>query len=134
MELETEKDEIKIQDFKTRLATLTDGITTLKVGGQTEQERREYKHRVEDAVRALQSARSEGIVPGEGIALLRCVNAVEAIRASNRAQEFGISLVKRALSTPMRRIFEVAGLENPDYMVGQIGEFEGAMGYDFEKC
>src|SRR3990167_2374380 len=69
-------------EYEMRLATLTDGISIIKVGAQTEVERHEKKHRVEDAIKAVKSASQEGVIPGGGTALLRCIEAIDALESS----------------------------------------------------
>lgn len=115
-----------------RLATLTDGICVLKVGAQTEVERHEKKHRVEDAVRALKSASEEGVTPGCGVGLLRCVKAVAALTTEDRDERLGIEIIKNSLHAPALRVLEVAGIEDRGFLVGRIKELDDSTGYDFK--
>lgn len=125
------EDSIEREDLKERLATLTDGITVLKVGAQTETERHELRRRVEDAVRAVQSAKEEGVTPGGGTALLRCIAAVEALEAKTSDERLGIEIVRKALHYPTRRILEVAGIDDREYIVSKVKDSKGWHGYDF---
>jgi chaperonin GroEL len=114
------KKQIEISDggfdkdkMKERLASLTDGISLVKLGANTEIERILMKRRVEDAIRAVQCAKEEGIVAGGGAALLKCVDAVEAleVRLEDPDEALGARIVKEAIQSPARRILEVAGIE-----------------------
>lgn len=114
-----------------RLATLTDGICVLKVGGQTEVERHERKHRVEDAVRALKSASEEGVTPGCGVALLRCVHAVDEVKTDDKDERAGIEIVRNALHSVPLRVLEVAHVRDREWIVGEIKNRNDNTGYDF---
>ncbi len=98
-------DREKLQE---RLAKLAGGVAVIKVGGATEAELKERKYRVEDARNATQAAVEEGVVPGGGTALLRCLEAVESVRARGD-EKFGVEVVARALKAPLRAIAENAG-------------------------
>ena len=97
--------------LKERLANLTDGVSIIKLGATTEIERILMKRRVEDAIRAVQCAKEEGIVAGGGAALLHCVHALEAINLPDPDEQMGVEIVKVAIHSPARRILEVAGVE-----------------------
>ncbi len=103
-------DREKLQE---RLAKLTGGVAVIRVGAATETELKEIKDRVDDAVHATKAAVEEGIVPGGGVALLRCVSDVEAlIQATEDADlKAGMTIVRDALSSPMRQIVMNAGKE-----------------------
>jgi len=121
----------KEEEFiRKRLATLTDGITTIKVEGHTQQEYRELRFRAEDAIRALQAAREEGAVPGCGVAYLQCIDAVEAIETDNDDEKIGIGLVKKALLAVPLRILEVAGIAEKEIIVSTMKMNQ--YGYDFK--
>ena len=126
-------DREKLQE---RLAKLAGGVAVIKVGGATEIEVKERKDRVDDALHATRAAVEEGIVPGGGVALLRAIKALDALKAENEDQKVGINIVKKALQSPARQIFQNAGedgsvivgkiLENPKYSYGynaQSGEY-----------
>ena len=109
-------DREKLQE---RLAKLAGGVAVIKVGGATEMEVKEKKDRVDDALNATRAAVEEGIVPGGGVALLRALEALDALRAGNDDQKIGINIVRRALQAPLRQIAENAG-EDGAVIVGKI--------------
>jgi chaperonin GroEL len=111
-------DREKLQE---RLAKLAGGVAVIKVGGATEVEVKERKDRVDDALHATRAAVEEGIVPGGGVALLRSIKVLEAIKADNEDQKVGITIVKKALQWPARQIFQNAG-EDGSVIVGKILE------------
>src|ERR1700694_1825856 len=100
-------DREKLQE---RLAKLVGGVAVIKVGAATETEMKEKKARVEDAMHATRAAVEEGIVPGGGVALARCVPALERMKVDGDEQ-IGVNIVKRALQEPLRQIAENAGEE-----------------------
>src|ERR1017187_4977410 len=100
-------DREKLQE---RLAKLVGGVAVIKVGAATETEMKEKKARVEDAMHATRAAVEEGIVPGGGVALVRCGSALEKVKADGDEQ-IGINIVKRAITEPLRQIVENAGEE-----------------------
>src|SRR5271165_66579 len=100
-------DKEKLQE---RLAKLVGGVAIIKVGAATETELKEKKARVEDALHATRAAVEEGIVPGGGVALARCVAALDKLKLEGDEQ-IGVNIVKRALQEPMRQIVENAGEE-----------------------
>jgi chaperonin GroEL len=100
-------DREKLQE---RLAKLVGGVAVIKVGAATETEMKEKKARVEDAMHATRAAVEEGIVPGGGVALVRCLPALDKFKAEGDEQ-IGINIVKRALQEPLRQIAENAGEE-----------------------
>jgi chaperonin GroEL len=118
-------DKEKLQE---RLAKLAGGVAVIKVGGATEVEVKERKDRVDDALHATRAAVEEGIVPGGGVALLRAIKALDALKSNNEDQKTGIAIVRKALQAPSRQIFANAGedgsvivgkiLENPAYAFG----------------
>jgi chaperonin GroEL len=109
-------DREKLQE---RLAKLAGGVAVIKVGGATEVEVKERKDRVDDALHATRAAVEEGIVPGGGVALLRAIKALEALKPNNDDQKTGISIVRKALQAPSRQIFTNAG-EDGSVIVGKI--------------
>ena len=100
-------DREKLQE---RLAKLVGGVAVIHVGAATESEMKEKKARVEDALHATRAAVEEGIVPGGGVALVRCIGALEALKVEE-AQQFGVNIVRRALEEPMRQISKNAGVD-----------------------
>ncbi|OQY18070.1 MAG: chaperonin GroL [Desulfobacteraceae bacterium 4572_35.1] len=122
-ETSSEYDREKLQE---RLAKLVGGVAVVKVGAATETEMKEKKARVEDALHATRAAVEEGIVPGGGVALIRCIAAVDALKLSGE-QEFGMQIVKRALEEPLRQISANAGLEG-SIVVDKVKNGEAAFG------
>jgi chaperonin GroEL len=116
-ETTSDYDKEKLQE---RLAKLVGGVAVIKVGAATETELKEKKARVEDAMHATRAAVEEGIVPGGGTALLRCLPALERIKLEGD-EAIGINIVKRALEEPARQIAHNAGLEGA-VIVGRIRE------------
>lgn len=108
-------DREKLQE---RLAKLVGGVAVIKIGAATESELKEKKARVEDAMHATRAAVEEGIVPGGGVALLRCIPAVERLRLVGD-EALGATIVKRALEEPMRQIAINAGHEGA-VIVGRV--------------
>jgi chaperonin GroEL len=116
-ETTSDYDKEKLQE---RLAKLVGGVAVIKVGAATETELKEKKARVEDAMHATRAAVEEGIVPGGGVALLRCIPAIEKIKAEDD-EAIGVNIVKRALEEPVRQIAQNAGFEGA-VVVGRIRE------------
>jgi chaperonin GroEL len=108
-------DREKLQE---RLAKLVGGVAVIKVGAATETEMKEKKARVEDAMHATRAAVEEGIVPGGGVALARCVAALDKLKLEGDEQ-IGVNIVKRALQEPMRQIVENAGEEGA-VVIGKV--------------
>jgi chaperonin GroEL len=106
-ETTSDYDREKLQE---RLAKLVGGVAVIKVGAATETEMKEKKARVEDAMHATKAAVEEGIVPGGGVALLRTVKAVEAVKADGD-EKVGVTIIRRALEEPLRQIAANAGHE-----------------------
>ncbi|MBI1738732.1 MAG: chaperonin GroEL, partial [Acidobacteria bacterium] len=121
-------DREKLQE---RLAKLVGGVAVIKVGAATETELKEKKARVEDAMHATRAAVEEGIVPGGGVALLRCVAALDKLKLHDD-ELIGVNIVKRALEEPMRQIVQNAGQEGA-VVVGKVRESkEDNFGFDAE--
>jgi len=116
-ETTSDYDREKLQE---RLAKLVGGVAVIKVGAATETELKEKKARVEDAMHATRAAVEEGIVPGGGVALLRCVPALDKLKADGD-EATGINIVKRALEEPLRQIAYNAGLEGA-VVIGKVRE------------
>jgi chaperonin GroEL len=119
-------DREKLQE---RLAKLVGGVAVIKVGAATETEMKEKKARVEDAMHATRAAVEEGIVPGGGVALVRCLPALDKLKADGDEQ-IGVNIVKRALQEPLRQIAENAGEEGA-IVLGKVEEAKDAnFGYN----
>ena len=119
-------DKEKLQERKAKLAG---GVAVIKVGAATEVEMKEKKARVEDALHATRAAVEEGIVPGGGVALLRAKVAVAKLKGDNHDQDAGITIVVRALESPLRAIVANAG-DEPSVVVNKVAENKGSFGYN----
>jgi len=102
----------------------------INVGAATETEMKEKKARVEDALHAVRAAVEEGIVPGGGVALVRCIDSLDKVRSQVKGdQKTGVDIVRRALEAPMRQIATNAG-EEGSLVVQKVREGKGAYGYN----
>ena len=119
-------DKEKLQERKAKLAG---GVAVIKVGAATEVEMKEKKARVEDALHATRAAVEEGIVPGGGVALLRAKAAVIKLKGDNHEQDAGITIVLRAMESPLRAITLNAG-DEPSVVVNKVLEGKGSFGYN----
>jgi chaperonin GroEL len=118
-------DREKLQE---RLAKLVGGVAVIKIGAATETEMKEKKARVEDALNATRAAVEEGIVPGGGVALIRCIPALDKLSLEGD-QAHAIPFVKRALEEPLRQIVANAGLE-PSVVVNKVKEGKDDFGFN----
>ena len=129
-ETTSDYDREKLQE---RLAKLIGGVAVINVGAATEVEMKEKKARVEDALNATRAAVEEGIVPGGGVALLRCIDAVDKARDKIKgAEKFGADIVRRALEEPLRQISFNAGKEG-SVVVEKVKESKGSEGYNADS-
>jgi len=126
-ETTSDYDREKLQE---RLAKLVGGVAVIKVGAATETEMKEKKARVEDALNATRAAVEEGIVPGGGVALLRCVPALAKLNVTGE-DAFGVNIVKRALEEPVRQIANNAGFEG-SVVVERVKNEQGPFGFNAE--
>jgi chaperonin GroEL len=126
-ETTSDYDREKLQE---RLAKLVGGVAVIHIGAATETEMKEKKARVEDALNATRAAVEEGIVPGGGVALLRCSEALNALKVSGE-EKAGVNLLKRALQEPLRNIAQNAGLEG-SVVVNAVLEGKDAYGFNAE--
>ena len=127
-ETTSDYDREKLQE---RLAKLIGGVAVINVGAATEAEMKEKKARVEDALNATRAAVEEGIVPGGGVALVRCIKSLEKLNFSGDEQS-GVNLIKRALEEPVRQIANNAGFEG-SVVVQKVREAKGNEGFNAEK-
>jgi len=118
-------DREKLQE---RLAKMVGGVALIKVGAATETELKEKKARVEDAMHATKAAVEEGIVPGGGVALIRCQKVLEAIKF-NDDRQLGVSIVKKAIEEPLKQIAANAGHEGA-IVAEKVKEKEGNIGFN----
>ncbi len=126
-ESESEYDREKFQE---RLAKLSGGVAIIKVGAHTEAEMKQKKDRVDDALHATRAAALEGVLPGGGVALLRCREAVDKVRSNVRGDEkIGVDILSRALSAPLKQIVDNSGCDG-DVVVDEVAAKEGSQGYN----
>ena len=119
-------DREKLQE---RLAKLAGGVAVLHIGAPSEVEMKEKKDRVDDALSATRAAIAEGIVPGGGVAYIRCVDQLEGLKGDNDDETTGIMIVKRAIEEPLRQIVANAGVEGA-VVVQKVKEGTGDFGYN----
>src|ERR1051325_2318839 len=125
-ETTSDYDREKLQE---RLAKLAGGVAVINVGAATESEMKEKKARVEDALHATRAAVEEGIVAGGGVALLRCVGAIEGVKGSDDDERIGVDIVKRAVEYPSWALADNAGVEGA-VVVEQLKKRKGNEGYN----
>ena len=125
---DSDYDKEKLQE---RLAKLAGGVAVINVGAATETEMKEKKARVEDALHATRAASQEGIVPGGGVALIRCISTIEKLRLDDD-EKIGVSIVRRAIEEPLRMIAQNAGLEG-SVVVQRIKQEKTNVGYDVSQ-
>ena len=120
-------DREKLQE---RLAKITGGVAIISVGASSEADMKQKKARVEDALHATRAAVEEGILPGGGVALLRCKDAVKAVRSSAKGDEkIGVDIVRKVLDSPLRQIADNCGLDG-SVVADEISQKSQATGYD----
>jgi chaperonin GroEL len=127
-QIETVTSDYDREKLQERLAKLVGGVAVINVGAATETEMKEKKARVEDALHATRAAVEEGIVPGGGVAYLRCLTALETLKLGGE-QDFGVEIIKKALTEPLRKIASNAGHEGP-VVINKVKEGTGAFGYN----
>jgi len=125
-ETTSDYDREKLQE---RLAKLAGGVAVINVGAATESEMKEKKMRVEDALHATRAAVEEGIVAGGGVALIRCIPAIDGVKGANEDETIGISIVKRAVEAPLRSLAANAG-EEGSVIVDKVKKAKGNEGYN----
>jgi len=112
-----------------RVAKLAGGVAVIKVGASTEVEMKEKKARVEDALHATRAAVEEGVVPGGGVALVRCVDAIGSVKGINADQDMGVKIIQKAIEEPLRQIVANAG-EEGSVVLNQVRTKDGNYGYN----
>ncbi|MGL4582185.1 MAG: chaperonin GroEL [Flavobacterium sp.] len=128
-QMETTTSDYDREKLQERLAKLAGGVAVLYVGAPSEVEMKEKKDRVDDALHATRAAVEEGIVAGGGVALLRAKNALVDIKADNADEETGITIIAKAVESPLRTIVENAGLEG-SVVVAKVLEGTANFGYN----
>ncbi|MFA6610625.1 MAG: TCP-1/cpn60 chaperonin family protein, partial [Candidatus Omnitrophota bacterium] len=124
---DSDYDKEKLQE---RLAKLAGGVAVINVGAATETEMKEKKARVEDALHATRAAVEEGIVPGGGVALLRCIGSLDSLKLSGD-EKIGADIIRRALEEPLRQIANNAGMEG-SVVVMEVKKRKTNEGYNAE--
>jgi len=130
-EIEQTEDLVACSRLQDRIVRLSSGVAVIHVGGSTEVEMTERKHRIEDALEAVRSAQEQGIIPGGGTALLRAGRRL-CVKTDNNEQALGASVVRAACEEPIRQMAKNAGL-SPDLMVEKITKAENSEGVDFRS-
>ncbi len=125
-ETTSDYDREKLQE---RVAKLAGGVAVIKVGAGTEIEMKEKKARVEDALHATRAAVEEGVVPGGGVALVRALQAIIGLRGDNEDQNVGLSILQRAVTSPLRQIAENAG-DDASVVLDKVRSLKGNQGYN----
>jgi chaperonin GroEL len=128
-QIETTTSDYDKEKLQERLAKLAGGVAVLYVGAATEVEMKEKKDRVDDALHATRAAVEEGIVPGGGVAYIRCVSSLDKLKGANDDETTGIAIVKRALEEPLRQIVANAGIEG-SIVVQKVKEGKDDFGYN----
>ncbi len=132
-EIEQSSDVKECESIQDRITRLVAGIAIIRVGGSTEVDMTERKHRIEDALEAVRSAQQEGILPGGGLALLRCSFELEKeVELDNEDQKFGVEIIKKACYEPIKTLSKNCD-ESPDVIVHQVLYISDLplVGYDF---
>jgi chaperonin GroEL len=119
-QIDIAKSNFEVEKLQDRLSKLTGGVAIINVGGMSEVELKEKKDRVDDALHATKAALDQGIVPGGGMALINCIDAVKSAEYSNKDQELGAKIVEKALYAPFSTILANAGEENPYQILSNV--------------
>lgn len=128
-QIDTTASDYEKEKLQERLAKLAGGIAVLYIGAPTETELKEKKDRVDDALAATKAAVEEGIVPGGGVALIRCIETIKDLKGSNEDELIGIGIVRRALEEPLRQIMKNAGLDDAE-ILAQVKASKPNVGYN----
>ena len=133
-QIEATESEYDREKFQERLAKLTGGVAIISVGASSEADMKQKKARVEDALHATRAAVEEGVLPGGGVALLRCKAVVEKARSSAKGDEkIGIDIVLHALASPMKQIADNCGIDG-SVVADEVGQKPVNIGYDANKA
>ena len=128
-QIQTTTSDYDREKLQERLAKLAGGVAVLYIGAASEVEMKEKKDRVDDALSATRAAIAEGIVPGGGVAYIRCIPALDGLKGANEDETTGIEIVKRAIEEPLRQITANAGVEGA-VVVQKVKDGEGDFGYN----
>jgi chaperonin GroEL len=127
--IETATSDYEKEKLQERLAKLAGGVAVLYIGAPTETEMKEKKDRVDDALSATRAAVEEGIVPGGGVALIRCISSLDQVKTLNNDEKMGVDIVRDALSSPLEQIIANAGGYNK-VVLYHVQEGKDAYGYN----
>ncbi len=127
VEIEKTTSDYDREKLQERLAKLSGGVAIIRVGAATETELKEKKHRVEDALSATRAAVEEGIVPGGGVALINAMSALDNVEVANADEKIGVTIVRKALEVPMRKIAENAG-QDGNVVIANVRRAQGEQG------
>ena len=128
-QIETTTSDYDREKLQERLAKLAGGVAVLHIGAPSEVEMKEKKDRVDDALSATRAAIAEGIVPGGGVAYIRCLDSLKSLKGDNDDEQTGIAIVERAIEEPLRQIAANAGVEGA-VVVQKVREGKGDFGYN----
>ena len=128
-QIETTTSNYDKEKLHERLAKLAGGVAVLYIGAPSEVEMKEKKDRVDDALSATRAAIAEGIVPGGGVAYIRCLPKLDELKGDNDDENTGIAIIRRAIEEPLRQIVENAGVEGA-VIVQKVKEGKGDFGYN----
>lgn len=128
-QIETTTSNYDKEKLTERLAKLAGGVAVLHIGAPSEVEMKEKKDRVDDALSATRAAIAEGIVPGGGVAYIRCIDALDELKGDNDDENTGIAIIRRAIEEPLRQIVENAGVEGA-VILQKVKDGKGDFGYN----
>ena len=128
-QIEVTKSTYDKEKLQERLAKLAGGVAVIYVGAPSEVEMKEKKDRVDDALSATRAAVAEGIVPGGGVAYIRCIDALDGLKGDNDDETTGIHIIRRAIEEPLRQIVNNAGMEGA-VVVDQVRKGTGDYGFN----
>ena len=128
-QIETTTSNYDKEKLHERLAKLAGGVAVLYIGAPSEVEMKEKKDRVDDALSATRAAIAEGIVPGGGVAYIRCLDKLDELKGDNDDENTGIAIIRRAIEEPLRQIVDNAGVEGA-VIVQKVKEGKGDFGYN----
>lgn len=127
-ELEVTESEFDKEKLQERLAKLSGGVAVIKVGAATEIEQKQKQQKIEDAIAATRAAVEEGVVPGGGVALIRCVPVLDEIKVT-KDQKIGLAILKKVLEAPLRKIAQNAGVDE-GVVANRVKEEKGGFGFN----
>ncbi len=128
-QIELSTSDYEKEKLQERLAKLSGGVAVINVGAATETELKAKKAKVEDAKNATKAGVEEGLVPGGGVALVRCEKALEGLKGESEDEQTGINIVKKALTAPLRQIAENSGLDG-SVVVERVRNLKGNEGFN----